>query len=248
MKAIEMLGLPGSGKSTITNILSKDPQNNIITHEEYVINYFSKKNILISLFSKTIFKKFFFKYYINKNRISYLTKFLINDSSVITFILSSICFASQSKKEKQLVLSWFLKLIVIFQISSKDESHDYHLFDEGFIHKLLSLFISPRDIDKINLDLLYNEIDKYLEIIPIPEILIFIEIDPLTSMRRLQKRGLTFRTKKLSSNDLESYIKLQNNVMQYILDKLLKYDCRIFKVNNNGNSLFLKKQLKDLQF
>ena len=59
MKAIEMLGLPGSGKSTISNILSKDPQNNIITHEEYVINYFSKKNILISLFSKTIFKKFF---------------------------------------------------------------------------------------------------------------------------------------------------------------------------------------------
>ena len=135
-----------------------------------------------------------------------------------------------------------LRLIVDFQ-QSKLVVDKFILFDEGFIHKTISLFVDPNQENFDDNNLFYLEIKSYLELVPVPSKLIFIDISVNTAFKRLKKRGFTKRTKNLNESKILAYIELCDKVIRYVVNFMEINGCEIIKIDNHQNLDNLNKEV-----
>ena len=242
MKAIETIGLPGSGKSTINKLLLDNNKIFVETTESYILKSYFKKSILLSIINSSKVKKIFINQYYFKNSNKLLSEYMLESNDLLSFVLKSNYYMSQSKTDKVFVLKWMLRLIVDFQ-QSKLAGNKFIIFDEGFMHKTISLFVNPNQENFIDNDLFYLEINKYLELVPVPSKLIFVDISINSAFERLKKRGFTQRTKKINESKILEYLSFCDKVIRYVVNFIKLKGCQVIVINNNQGLENLKQEM-----
>lgn len=124
-------------------------------------------------------------------------RFLAKNCKIMESFFASPQCAMMRIEDRATVIAYFLQVSSMYDcISGKFDPNTRVLLDEGFIQKSF-MFVTDAKDSAEDRSYIYN----YLRCIPMPEIIIWLKIDPETSYERLltRKRGLTARLKKMGT-------------------------------------------------
>ena len=257
MKRIELIGLPGSGKTHYTKKISSKKIFNVFPS---IFNCFNHLRILevpfkeiLSLYFLKIFSSTFFietldeknslidrlKIFIKKKSLNVLINSIKDDENFISYRYYKrlVNLSSHLSYRKNRMLDYF---IVEFYLLLKINSNNIFIFDEGFFQKILLEF---RDFKK-NEKKIFVFLEKYLKTCKKPDYIIFIKTKPKKCIERSNKRkiGYTYVEKDIKNN-LKNWIKVSNFIEKYLKKRKIKN----YKLNNlNKINYKLINQIKSL--
>lgn len=211
---IEFIGLPGSGKTTL--------------HKEAI----KLLNDRVSISRKEI---------LNLNKETYLAElneFIEMNREFVQLFLQKRDEHFTEKKEKDFLQEIFFFLFVHYNFCKKKE--EIILFDEGFCHRVISLFFSyeKRGIDREGISL-------YVDHIPLPDLVFFVKTDKEKSYQRMLKRkkGFPKRLKNLKDSERKDVLKNSETVISFTIHRLKEKSLPITTINNNGSLHLAKEKL-----
>lgn len=253
MNHLEFFGLPGSGKSTmkyhIINEL-KRKKNNVFSDEDALLHLLKDKNEIFyfhflkyipSKYSEKLLKSIFNR---SKLKFASINRFLAIHGNLVQAIFKSDKFDKVQIQEKEKILSWFFNTISIYQIIEDDMQNNVTIvFDEGFIHKIINLFISPSQNYNNN----YNEdIINYIKYIPKPDYLFIVDSKIDDCFERMKIRGFPTRLKTKSEEEIKDYLRICQGKIDFIIDYLKEKKYDIIRISNNNSLEVVINSLPEL--
>lgn len=249
---VEIIGAPGSGKTYFLNYLKKKTKNsNDIRIETNSLKKIFIEKYLIKKTNVNFIKKLIYSYYFKKFKIK--SNFLFKNEylDLRQFIIKSL---KKDKTYEKIFVEYnkyvqttgykeerkfrMLKNFEIDYLGFKniDSNLEYFIIDEGFFQKIFVKF-QEYENQKFNLKNIY----KYLNLVPKPDIIIFLDTKINTCIRRAKKRnnGFLYNYKSL---DKKNY--LNNDIIKYAK----KNKISIIKLDGSkkcqSNNKLLIKELK----
>jgi len=205
MKVIELIGIPGSGKTHLYPDILKTLNEKRYDIKDLIILYMvEKKSYLkfLKIFPNKIFSKIIIKLYYN---LKYDKKnqaiFQEQEKDFFYFIKMYNSSRPISADHKEKILEWFLVTGELYILARSVKTQGFFLISEGFIQRVSSLFVSELE-EEIDFKL----IEKYLDLIPLSSEAIFINRDfDKCYTARLKDPG--FRLKEKSSENIKKILK-----------------------------------------
>jgi len=241
----EFMGLPGSGKSTIRYQLIRNTVDESMILSEHAI-YEILKNNCFDNFLKYILNHipgFIAKKYISpmfglsRDVFPGLCSFLIENSGVFDLTIRRPEFKNLSLEHKKATINRLFRTASYFQtIDDYYKKNSLVIFDENFLQKSAAIFV----LDPIyEYEFKQEDIERYLELIPLPDILIHIECDIDICFQRMKTRssGLTRRYRNFSDKEIYTYIKRNAEYFQLVVECLISKNVNIMKVNSSNSIL-----------
>jgi hypothetical protein len=238
LKLIEFTGIPGSGKSTIVPIVKSylkeqgldifDAKNVILCGENF---HFIKKHFksLLGSLPMKIRKKILR----GLNNYSYLKheytlNYILNNLQLFNYIVDRTKSRPIPERHKNLIIEWFLNMAASYQIAHEFlEKNSVLLLDEGFVHKVVSLFVF---VEEATVD--FDEIERYLENIPRGHLLIRVEANENVCKKRIINRKLPSRLNGRTDNEIWQYLIKAKSAIDYTQNFLAKRGTKIVTLNN----------------
>ncbi len=227
MHYIEFMGLPGSGKSTITSKLSYKNKSFKTIDNTYVrslcvhlfntcFKYADKFGTLIKAIYRLVDGNHGFNIHTIRcsDHIQYLSKYIK-------------LYASRHKRISYLYQKMYHFIEKYSMVWLYDTSSSPVIVDEGFCHGALSVFCSPFETQKAEDEHLHD----YLSSIPIPDQLVFLDASVNTCKKRIKNRG------RVDDNEfINMGIKKYLEAADHILKKVHQYlkditGCEIIHIN-----------------
>lgn len=239
---IEFLGLPGAGKTTIRSALSNEMIKRGITQcmlaeHAFFIRSKNSGDKLQRYTLNCLPKRFALKlssYFQGRSLFQYQcqNQFLSLYAKSLSTFLSSDSYHHMAEQDRANVIGNYLSMGALWQmLNHEDLKEKAILFEEGFIQKSF-MFI---DHHYVSHDMTEN-IKNYLANVPLPNILIYVKTDLITSYQRMLKRpdGLTQRLKGLDNNKIEQFLDYTNQHIHILLEELENHSlCEVIEVTNN---------------
>ena len=197
---VEFMGVPGAGKSTLKGRalkVLKQKGHKVYGVEDLLLSAMKRRRddkfcpVILGILPKNMAKKYIYGIFRTSWSQFYAQgRFAIEQRESLLAFLSSDKYKkvkSISSDEKALAISSALEAASKYQIMGEETDHnDIVVFDIGFIHTSMSLFISPRvSSEKIDQESMMD----YLESIPIPDLVIWVETDVMECQRRILCRS-----------------------------------------------------------
>lgn len=233
MNSIEIIGIPGSGKSTNYKKIVKqyrDKGLKVITIEEVICKYMSEKFKwlkLLNFHQKFLFIISDFLYKLRRFQYVSLIELLTKNQEFMYKIFQINTKRTIYEKEKQYVMNLLFETLIIYNIANNVlDSDEYLLIDEGYVQKLITIFVS--DTIDIDIDILEDIIFYFGK----PYALVCLDVDIEESYSRLEKRNFTNRLK--TKNKSEKMVCLQGmyNMYTNVIEICQKNDIEIVKYGN----------------
>lgn len=219
---LEFIGVPGSGKSHISNDLAKELKKrnfNVLTNEK-LIQIYKKRNLIINIMNilPCLFKVDFY------------------------LIVILIMKDKRPLKSKYILFKLLIRRILVYQIINKDNRRDnIYLLDEGLLHFGVALFRNRKKINERDIIKYINNIQNIKKYKRNEYLYVFIEGDIETNFNRIESRESNWPIKRDSLNLEEKLFFLKSSFHSY--NKFLKTIEEINKVvinNKNNDTNFLK--------
>jgi thymidylate kinase len=218
---IEFIGIPGSGKSYISNQLYQYLKNElkgyrVFSHQDICNEV--KKDGKILIFLKV------------------LRLMLSKDFNRMIF---SILRRKSSIYERNNMLKRFLKRTIIYQ-KFKDMKCDMDksilILDEGFTHFSIAYFRQNNEIpDRKNINIYLNRLNNIIGYSEIPKLFVFVHTNVEKSYVRIERReqGWPGSIGRLDKEKRVEYLKQTNKCYFQLIDNLKSNDKKIIIENNN---------------
>jgi len=238
LKVVELVGVPGSGKTYISGLLKNEfnyHQIKVFDRDNpYYINFkandisknkypffFSKNYRAYRLFAKSIDHIF-------QIRNKYYNKFERQNRNLILFVDEIIRNEIKLPNHRRLVEKWFANISAIYQMAKCSKNQNFIvLFDEGFIQKVISLFAS-HETSQIN----YEQIKTYLNLVPLPDALFSIHAPISLCKDRMFTRSLPRRLNGQSEENIVKYLDTTEKIFNFVIKYLNEMGIKIFNINN----------------
>jgi len=177
MYSIEFFGLPGSGKTTLFNIISKYFESigvTVLSHRNFyqILNdyYFPTSEISKNSHKSKNFYRKVYKY-------SWFLRFTMNNTRYVALCLFSIFNMKVNFSTKVRFLRWLVKEGAAWEFfSNSNISNKIIINDEGFIHRAVSMAHGSKLSDRY--------IKKYFRVCPASDTLVILEVDWLKLLSR----------------------------------------------------------------
>jgi len=213
MKIVELVGIPGSGKSYILPEFKKRYNTNekVFLYNDLISQFILEQlpalsflKILPTKIQNKIFSKIYFS---QKYDIIFQDKFEKQYASLIKFIKNYNDKRPIKLEYKAAIFKWFLKTGEYYLLSENVKAKGVLIIDEGFVQRVSSLFISELE-NKI----LKEDIVSYLKLIPKFSKLIYVERDFNLCLRsRVENPG--YRLKGSDNDEIKKVLKINQTAL-----------------------------------
>ncbi len=234
---LEFIGLPGSGKSTLHNLISGSELNGfkIYGHNESV-NFCSLKELRKSDVFKTFIGRIIYhllrfssrpvpRNAINQN--DAIIKFIAENLELVNTVFNELNIRVEPIEERLFLQRRFIELVTDLHLYAKHRRPDtIFLLDEGFAHRALSIWGRH---DELNSE---SSLGRYLELIPLPDILIWVQVDPNTCINRMESRGYPLLLEAV--HDKDAALTHLQKLSELICSKLEQRGCTVISVANES--------------
>jgi len=195
MKRVEFIGIPGSGKSRIRDGMVKDLQRRLnprkfLSNEEalflvarkHVDPYFRwVLNILPTNLAMKLWEKIDRRTYMH---LQAQNVFLSSYPRALVSFLDSSLSKMMAVSERATVISYFLASGALFELLRRHVPSDVSVFfAEGLVHKSM-MFLPVKAPSREDIPFPAD----YLDAIPLPDALFFVQADPMSCLARMKRR------------------------------------------------------------
>lgn len=247
------MGVPGAGKSTLRTRMMK-----VLAREGYQV--FSPEDALISALKSgaddsisrlllmvvpnELLRNHLYAIFNWSNcRLWAQSRFLASRGRSLQAFLGSRQYQAMSFDDRYLALSRFFKLVALYQLVEEEmDAACPVVFDSGFLQKAMGLFLMPgAGVDQI----FDNNVSMYLENIPMPDLLIWVDTDIELCQERLtsRPRGAPLRMGNLDQDDVLIFLNACHKYFERAAESVTVRGGRVIRIMNNDE---LEKVIQDL--
>lgn len=260
MRLIEITGIPGCGKSTISPLVKSylaksgieafNSPSVILMSKSLAANKLHLKRaieyIYAQLSDKTL-RKLIRKLNLKQK---YRDRYIASNPQLYSYVQCLTNSRPIPSSHKKQIIRFFLNSGAIYQIASERISKDAtFIFDEGFVHRVVTLFVS---VEETKVD--FKELDRYLNRIPPVHLLIKVEADEDVCKNRMVNGKLPFRLGGKKEREILDFLSKSNLVIDYAVNYLIQSGARAITIDNRNEPFFenhinsqLEARLKILQ-
>lgn len=215
------------GNRLYKNILYKNRSNSKITSKDYFIPKVRKSDSSIKGEFELFLRKIFFKLKKDQMALKILDyEFLKNHSEFIEFswnMVKKYQIKDHNNIDNRLRVSAnLLSYYITYQAISNSNSEKLCLTDESIIHTSLLLFNNADEI---------SDIEKFTELAPLPEALIYCKADIETIAKRSENRDVVLSQIGKSHIQLKQSAFVELEICDIIVEKLKSKGTKILEIN-----------------
>jgi len=228
MILVELLGLPGSGKTYYLNDLIRnrsDVYSSFSIIKKYIVTSFPMTiifELLPETYSNRIFNKIYKVYCKTKLQEYYREKHF----SLYSFIEKTNSARNISSTQKKMIMNWFLELGAYYEIANRLQIPGVVVIDEGFAQRAISLFVSA---EEKNID--FNNLNRYLTMLENVKELVFIR-RPFKVCLQSRVKNPTLRSSDLTIRQIEDVMINCNSVVGCVYDFFLEQSINVTVIEN----------------
>lgn len=250
LSRIEMLGVTGTGKTTLAKELLKDKylRGKIIGFEQKYqlsIKTIMKKKGLLKYFHFILNNKLmngtFYPSDVHKNIIYDL---IVENDYIYTMILN-ILNSNIDKKRHRFIIDLLLKDYYKMKTIEMSKLKKMYLMDEGIVQRAMAIYLnSPLEKNKDSIELFFRKFK-------LPSVLIYIENAIDQSIERIIKResGIPISLRMYSISELREYIKKMKYKCEQLCDYMERNNVKVLRIENldfNKSHSYLTLKLRGI--
>ncbi len=242
MRVVELLGIPGSGKSVLSAHLIEELNRRRIdamSLKEAVSLALSRgvEDRWVDMALRTAPSGLRLRYgdrmfFRSKASFHYLAGFMQQHPEVIEIVLEAQARRADYEVRPDLAIAWFLHMLARYQlVASTLDQNIVLVLDEGFFQRSVLLFghrFSERD---------HDDVDRYVGSIPEPAHLIRLVVSPRIASERLIVDGRT-ATRRLDGSvagDSAQFLNDADACCAYVAKRLRQFGLPVFEVDASGD-------------
>lgn len=250
MKVIEFIGLPGSGKSTLTPMVKRflrEQGGRVFDSGDIVLASLAlpgrgfwhrvtdslpdslRRQVLRGLTKVFVIKP------------KYRRKFKSEYPELFSYVRERTENRSIPEAHRLLMMRWFLNLGAYYMISQETQERAVVILEEGFVHKAMTFFIT---MEGTHTDA--AAVARYLDLIPVPDVLVKIAADGGTCRQRLNGRALPRRLRESSETEIANYFHRAETVLEQAEQTMVRRGCPVVTLNNTHNGVAVENMRPQL--
>ena len=239
MRRIEFSGIPGSGKSTIVPVVARYLKRNgrdVVDRNNLIhrSNYFPFNSRYFQFLMKVFPPKqrercnwclnnFFHVNY------EYQLQFMADHLPLLQYLVGFVNARPIPEDHKRMLVRWFVKMAGCYQMAREClGDDDVFLFDEGYVQKVVSLYISVEEETPAP-----AEIERYLDQIPGGLTLINVQADQEKCKRRILDRNLPKRLKGREQHEIETYLSRSRVAIDFAASYMARKGGQVVVIDNS---------------
>jgi len=215
LRVVEFLGVPGAGKSTIADALSKTLPGAVGLDDAVRLSLGRRGDDPITRLAARMTRSpssrlWSAAYARSTDRLSALIRF----ASAGPNLLESVLVAQRERAERDLrpdlVLGWILNLMARYQLATESGEASWLVVDEGFAQRAVALLAAGYEQND------EPALQAYLDASPKPDVLVVVE-SPLEVCRaRLDQRGWSERLTGAGEADRQVFLEASARIVSEI--------------------------------
>jgi thymidylate kinase len=233
---IEFLGVPGSGKTTLTPVIAEHLRDRGLKARTMVEagRPFASRTLLGRLISTTVRQP-----YLQRSAL-WLTFVYASMAHRVGFVLENHRFVRHAIKSQlgrplprrhlRSIRQHFVRMMGYYQfLQGHRQADEIVVFDEGFLHRVTHLYGSEQEeADVVN-------IVRYLELAPKSALAVLVYAPPGTCLERIYARGLRGRLHGKSEEEVARFVANVERVVQISVRHLGRMEWATIEVDNSGD-------------
>lgn len=215
MRVVELLGVPGAGKSTLAAGLSQALPG-ALTLDEAVRRSIGRRGQdpltrLAARLTRTSNARLWSAAYArSSDRLAALIRFASSRPAALEGVLAAQRARADRDLRPDMVLGWILNLMARYQLAIEDGAASWLVVDEGFAQRAVALLAAgyeQRD---------EPELHAYLETSPAPETLVIVETPLEACMARLDHKGWSARLTGTGDAQRRSFVEAAAEIVSIV--------------------------------
>ncbi|MDM8553178.1 hypothetical protein QUF75_00390 [Desulfococcaceae bacterium HSG7] len=172
-------------------------------------------------------------------------RFIAQRANALQALLESDLFSKFSSTERALALARFCETASMYQLIHEKLNAQFPvIFDEGFLQRTMSLFLTP-GIDTTHFS--NRHLRSYLSNVPQPALVIWVDAATEVCYKRMRyrRKGLPIRLQGFAKNTIVKFLNTSREHFEIVSEWMIYNNKRVIRVSNEGNFDNILKSLNN---
>ena len=170
----------------------------------------------------------------------YQLKYMADHLPLLQYLVGFVHARPIPEDHKRMLVRWFVKMAGTYQLARDCLGEDdVFLFDEGYVQKVVSLYISVEEDTPAP-----AEMELYLNQIPGDLTLIKVHADEEVCKRRILERNLPKRLKGRQQHEIEEYLSKSKTAIDFAASYMARKGGQVVVIDNS-NEPFVEARIQE---
>lgn len=233
---VEFVGNSGAGKSTLVPILTQALRDNellAMSVPEAIRHYTAgvrPARALCALAPPAWRGAILWRFFFHLLSMPHLVQFAMQHPRLVRYVLGQQLRRPIPWRFRWLILRLFFYMASEYHfLSSQARASEIVVFDEGFVHRAVHMFVS--EVEQVDPE----RVLEYLTLLPRSDLVILVQAAPATCLARIRARGLQVRLRNLTEQDIARFMANTAQVISIASQFLQDEGWPLVEVMNDGD-------------
>lgn len=234
LRTIELIGMPGSGKTTVSHLLCRELETLGIVpltlpEAGRVVARRSWLGAVLSPPGTTWGDRFAWKIFGLERLMRGVGFLVIRPRLAWLLIMSQLRRPRSARGRQRRVMSWWIRIAGARSVLlARRNDDEVVVLDEGFCHRVVQLFSSADEVPD------HTMIARYASYIPFPDVLMHVAASVDLSYSRIVDRGIWERLEREDPVRVKAFLASADLAISHLLDSGEARAARVIEVNNTS--------------